>query len=140
MRTIWKAFIAVLLINALVLGGAILWLKTSGRLNRERLTRVRDVFKVPIAQEQAAKEAEAREAERNQKNATEAARRSSIGENGAVTIAQRLEAGREADEISMQRVERLQSDIASLQKQLVLAKDLLAKQKTQLETDRKAFE
>jgi formate-dependent nitrite reductase cytochrome c552 subunit len=40
----------------------------------------------------------------------------------------------------MQRVERLQRDIADLQRQLGLAKDLLAKQKTDLDAQRKEFE
>lgn len=140
MKTLGKAFVVLLLINALTVGGAVLWLKSTGRLDRERVTRVRELFKKPIAEEKAEQEAAALEARENEKKAHEAARLASIGENGAVTIAQRLEAGREADEISMQRVERLQRDIASLQQQLVLAKDLLARQKTDLEAERKAFE
>lgn len=140
MKTLWKAFVVLLLMHALALGGVVVWLKSSGRLDRHRIAQVRDIFSKPIAQEQAELVAAQIEEQENQRKSREAARLASIADNGAVTIAQRLESGREADEIAMQRVDRLHRDIASLQQQLVLAKDLLAKQKSQLEAERKAFD
>jgi hypothetical protein len=140
MRTFWKALCLLLLINALALVGGLAWLKATGRLDRARAARVRDIFRLTIADEKAHEAASAQEAQVNHQKSVQAARLASVAIHGAVTIAQRLESERQGDEIAMQRVERLQRDIASLQQQLVLAKNLLAKQKADLEADRKAFE
>ena len=116
------------------------WLKSSGRLDRERLSRVKAIFVHTITDEKQQAEQTAQAADETKQKAIEAVRLESVANNGPVSVADRLKADAQVDDIAMQRVERLQRDIADLRNQLVKAKDLLAKQKADLDAQRKAFE
>lgn len=140
MKTLWTALCLLLLLHALALAAFVGWLKSSGRLDRTRLTHVKTIFVHTIADEKKQADEAAKTAEENKQKAIEAARLESVANNGPVSVADRLKADAQVDDIAMQRVERLQRDIADLRSQLVKAKDLLAKQKADLDAQRKSFE
>lgn len=140
MKSLWTALSLLLLLHAMALVGFVGWLKVSGRLDRQRLVRTREIYTLTLAQEKQQAEQATQLASETKAKALEAARLESIAANGAVSLAERLKADQQADDMAMQRVERLQRDIADLRRQLVLAKDLLAKQKAELEAQRQEFE
>ena len=59
MRTIWNAFAFVAVVNLLALVLAAGWMWQTGRLDRARVEAVRAIFAIPIAEEEAARVAEA---------------------------------------------------------------------------------
>ena len=76
--------------------------------------------------------------EQSRQQALEIARLESV-KDGPITLADRLVAEQQADELSVQRVQRLRRDIEDLRKQLRLAKQLLAKQHDELTAQRESF-
>ena len=58
MRSLWTAISIVLLLNALALGGFALWLHADGRLSRERVSQVVEMFSMTVADEAQVKEQE----------------------------------------------------------------------------------
>lgn len=112
------------------------WLYWSGRLDKARVERVYELFRPTIDAERQ-KIAEERKAEEEaQAKAAEAARLKSVSQ-GPVTLGDRLQTEQQADAIALERVERLQSDIRSLQQQIAMAKGLLTRQREELEAEKK---
>jgi len=138
-KTVWTVIWVLVLINALMLVGLIGWLDMTGRLNNLRVARVKEIFQLTIEAEQEqleqAKELEAQA----RKQALDAARLESLTD-GPITLADRLSAEQEQDELAIQRVERLQRDIHDLQRQFKLAKQQIGKQRAQLEADQQALD
>lgn len=138
MRTLWTAITIVVLINVLLLGGVLLWLKSTGRIDAERVRRVGNIFSVPIEQEQQLQaEADALE-EQARQQALDLARLESVSD-GPISLADRLEAQQQRDDLATMRLDRLKRDIRDLQQQLELSKRLLAEKEAQLQSDRDAF-
>jgi len=140
MRSFRKAVALALIVNALALAGAAGWLWSTGRLSRDRIERTREIFHLTLAQEKQDQDNADKLAEEAKAKALDVARLESVAANGAVSLSQRLNSEQRADDLATQRVERLQRDIADLRQQLVHAKDLLARQKSELEAQRKSFE
>lgn len=139
MRSLWKAFVGLLLVHVIAVAAFIAWLSASGRLDRERLTKTRDIFKLTLEDEKKLAEERAKLEAEELAKAEAAARLEALGD-GPVTLAQRLREKQSADDVAIQRVERMQRDIANLRAQLENAKSLLAKQQQELDAKRKAFD
>ena len=139
MKSIWALISILLLLNALLLAGGVGWLYSSGRLDKDRFEQIRDMLTVTIEdekqQELKAKEIE----EQTRQKAMEIVRLESVSD-GPITLADRLVAEEQGDELAVQRVERLRRDISDLRRQLALAKDLLAKKHDTLAVQRQEFE
>ena len=139
MKAVWTVISVVLLINAMIVAGAVGWLYHTGRLSRQRIEQARDVFELTIQQEQQ-QELQARELEeQSRERAMEIARLESVSD-GPITLADRLRAEQRGDELAKQRVERLNRDIMDIRRQLDLGKSLLSKRQAQLDAERRAFE
>lgn len=138
MKTLRQVFTALLVIHFLLLIAGVAWLRSSGRLNGDRLRRVGEMFRPTIAQESAAREEKERADKEDHEKAVEAARLESVGA-GPVTISDRLRTDEEKDTVALQRIERLKRETADLRAQLEVYKGLLSKQKEELEAERAAF-
>ena len=139
MKTLWTAITIVVLLNILLLGAGLLWLKSSGRLNAERVRRVGEMFALTIDEEQQQQaQADALE-EQSRQQAMDLARLESVSD-GPISLADRLEAQQQRDDLATMRLDRLKRDIRDLQQQLELSKRLLAEKEAQLQADRQAFE
>ena len=139
MKAVWTVISSLLLINALLLAGAVGWLYQSGRINKDRIERIREMLEITIEQEQQL-EIQAKEAEEQTRQKTlEIARLESVSD-GPITLADRLKAKEQGDELAVQRVKRLRRDISDLRRQLVLAKEQITKQHDTLLEQRQQFQ
>ena len=139
MKTLWSAFVVLLLLHLLVAVGFVIWLNASGRLNQERIERAKSIFVSTIEQEQDANEQTVLDAELAKQDADELARLARAAD-GPVTVSDRLEENRETRELTLRKIERLRSEIGVLQRNLKFTRDQLTKEKDQFEEERKAFE
>lgn len=114
MKRLWNiiSFIAVVNLLSLLLFGA--WLWQSGRLDVERIDRVRELLAMTIADEQAAAEERAAQAEREQAEAAERAWRANPPLPSAAHVQQVSRAEDQAD----QAMRRVRDETARLQEQL----------------------
>lgn len=138
MRTGWTVAVWVLVINAVALAGLIGWLALDGRLSRDRVQRVVEIFSITVAEEEAQAEQAAKLAEEAQAKAEEHARLEAVSD-GPITLAQRLESEMRDDEVEAQRYARMKSEQEALLKQIDLARQLLAQERQQLDAERRAF-
>lgn len=128
MRALWIAVSTLALANLIALGAFAFWLKTSGRLNAERVEKVRQIFQPTIAQDTAAAASEKAKAELAAKEAEVVAR----DKRPPITAEQRLAIIREHDDEQRQKNERLQRETQDLLNQLDI-------RRAEFENDRKAF-
>ncbi len=139
MRALWTVISVVLLINVFALVGVGGWLYRTGRIDRQRIDRVRDMFSITIEEEKQ-QELQAQQLEQQtRQQAMEIARLEAVSD-GPVTLADRFRAQQRGDELAAQRVERLRRDIADLRKQLGLARRQLADKQQALTARQTAFE
>lgn len=129
----------VLLINALALIGFGVWLYADGRLDRDRVDQVVNLFSMKVADEAAAKQVEEAKKQRDAEAAREAARLERVAD-GPAQLAQKIAEDQEKDEIALQRLERLKRDIQDLQRTNELARRLLVDERAKLDVERKAFQ
>lgn len=136
MRSLWIAVSTLALANLMALGVFALWLNASGRLSRERVEKVREVFGVTVAEERAKLEGEKTAAEAEATRAQEAARE----KRPPITAEQRLMIIREYEESQRQKNERVQRETKDLLNQLAIRKADFDAQKAAFVAERQAFE
>ncbi|MEQ9459577.1 MAG: hypothetical protein RIG82_01315 [Phycisphaeraceae bacterium] len=139
MRTLWFGFVLLILLHLAGIAAAGAWLYASGRINEDRINQVIDLFTPTIAEAavQAAEEAQA--AEESLRLAQQAARLEAIAD-GPVSLSERLATRQMADDVSMHRLERLQTETDDLRNQISRLKGLLAREQSRLTEERAAFE
>lgn len=136
MRSLWIAISTLALANLLALGGFAMWLNSSGRLNKDRIEKVRQIFQPTIAQDVAKAAEEKGKEEAAAKEAEVAAR----DKRPPVTAEQRLAIIREHDETQRQKSERLQRETRDLLTQLDIKRAEFDKQKAEFVAERAAFD
>ena len=139
MKPLMTALILVLVLNVLAAMGFVGWLTASGRLSRERVRQVVDIFEPTLMQAAQQEQQAAQLAQQTQELAQQAARLETVAD-GPMTLQERLAQERQSDEIALLRVRRVQRESQDLRQQIEAAKDLIAKQKAELEAQKKAFE
>lgn len=139
LKPLWNVLAIVLLLHLLSVAGFVFWLRSSDRLTRQRLEAAVDVFRLTTQEEQRQAEEAAKAEQEAEQKALELARLESAAD-GPVTLADRLTADQQRDELSRHRVDRLREDIRSLRDQVERAKQELAKQRESLDRDRADFE
>jgi len=135
MRTIWTILSIIAVANLLALLAFAGWLGNSGRLNEDRLERVRSMFSETIAEEAARLEQEAAEAA-----AAEAERPELLPDGPIATSAQLAELRAQAVEMDLQRETRVRREIDDLRRALQLERDVLDEERAAFEADRQEFE
>ena len=139
MRTLFTAFILVLVINVLALGALAGWLGSTGRLNKERMRDAVAVFNNTIEEEERlAKEAEQEELEA-QAMAERALRMEQVA-GGPVTPEARLQAIQVVDDKRRALLERQKVEAEALKRQLDAQQKLIEQKLAELNAKQKAFD
>jgi len=138
-KAIGIALVVIVLLHVLAAGAGVGWLYATERLSGQRVQQTIDLFQPTIAEAQArAEEAIALE-ERARESAIEAARLEEAAD-GPITLTDRLQAQKEADEVARLRLDRFQREVADLRARMDADKRLLAQQKQEIEAARAAWE
>ena len=139
MRTLFTAFILVLVVNAFALAGLAGWLGATGRLSKDRVRAAADVFHNTL-EEQAALEAEAEAAEAEALELAEQALRLQQVAGGPVTPEARLDKIQRVDETQRAMIDRRKTEVESLQRQLDTQRKLIEQRLAELDAKQKAFD
>lgn len=135
MRGLWIALSTLALANLMALGAFAMWLNSSGRLSRDRVEKVREIFAQTVAQESALVAAKEQEAEAAKKQGEEKAR----DKRPPITAEQRLEIIREYEETQRQKSERLQRETRDLLNQLDIRRAEFDRERAAFVAERQAF-
>ena len=138
MRTLFTAFILVLLVNALALGGLLGWLGATDRLSKDRVRQAAGLFSNTL-QEQQALEAEQAKAEQDALDLAEQALRLEQVAGGPVSPEARLDAIQRVDEKQRALIERRKVEVEALQRQLDTQRKIIEKRIAELDEKQKAF-
>jgi hypothetical protein len=139
MRTLFTAFILVLLVNALALGGVVGWLAATDRLSKDRIREAAGVFHNTI-QEQAALDAEKAKAEEEALELAEQALRLEQVAGGPMEPEQRLAALQQVDEKQRALIERRKVEVEQLQRQLDTQRRMIEQRIAELDAKQQAFD
>jgi len=139
MRTLGTVIIVLLILHLLAAAGFVGWLSASDRLSKARLQQVVQTFQATVTAEQAQAEQETRDRQQREQLQREAARLESLG-TGPMTIDQRSETDREADEIRIQKMSRLKKESDQLLAHLNRRQQEIAKQAAELKARQEAWE
>lgn len=139
MRTLFTAFILVLIVNTLALAGLAGWMGATGRINKDRVKEAVAVFSNTI-QEQAALEEQAQKAEQEAIELAEKAMRLEQVAGGPVTPDARFAAIQRVDAKRRALIERQKVEAEALQKQIDLQRRLVESKIAELDEKQKAFD
>lgn len=139
MRTLFTAFITVLLVNTLALGGTVGWMGYTGRLSKERVQDAAAIFQTTLA-EQEAQEAEAQQAEQDAAAMAERAFRMEQVAGGPVTPEERLANIQSVNDQQRAVLERKRQEAESLKRLLQTQMNMVETRVAELNANRKAFE
>ncbi|MEO0476043.1 MAG: hypothetical protein AAF085_08775 [Planctomycetota bacterium] len=139
MRTLFTAFILVLVINVLALAALTGWLGATDRLSKERLRDAVAVFNQTI-DEEAQADAEAEQAELDAQAMAEQVLRMEQVAGGPVTPEARLESIRVVDDKTRALLERQKVEAKSLQRQLDTQQRLIEEKLAELDSKQQAFD
>lgn len=135
MRAFWTAFSIVLLINVLAILGFLGYLRYTDRLDRHRFDQVVAIFRTTLAQEAELKAQAEAQAQRAEAERQRQAHLAQVAQ-GPVTTVEQLDLDRQRQERSMLQLERFREEMRALQRQLDLARQVVAAQQEQVKTDR----
>jgi len=138
-KAIGIALIILILLHVLVGGLGAGWLYMTGRLSSDRVQKTIDLYKPTIAQARARAEKAKELEEQARQTAIEAARLKEAAD-GPITLTDRLQAEKEADEVARLRLERFQREVADLRARMENDKRLLTRQKEEIEAARQELE
>lgn len=136
MKRIWTVISVLALANVLAFGGFVGWLQTSGRLNKDRMQRLRELFAPTIEEETKAKEAEAAKQAEEKKKAEEEAKSA----RPPITAADRLELSEKGEEVRRQKIASLDKQVEALKSSLQIERESLDKERAKLTADTAAFD
>ena len=139
MRSLFTAFILVLVINLLALGALAGWLGASGRLSKDRLQAAVEVFNHTSAEEARLAE-EAEKAEREAQALAERALRMEQVAGGPVTPEARLESIQVVDDKTRALLERQKVEAEALKRQLDAQQRYIEQKISELDAKQQAFD
>lgn len=136
MKTLWNILAIMSLVNIIALAGLIGWLKSSDRLNQDRLVALRQVFVKTVAeeaQEKAELEARMKAADEDRQKAEKAA-------EPPITASEKIAEQQFRDEQRTQLVQRQQQELENLRSSLMSQLAKLEEREKKLESDKRAFD
>lgn len=136
MRSLWTALCVVAIANLLAIAGVAGWLFTSGRLDKARMTRLREVLSETVEQETARLALAAAEAE-NEARASEADARETAA---PLSAAEQLHVRLDLSEVDHQRIERLRRETQDLTVAVDRDQQRLNEERRAFEAERAAFD
>jgi hypothetical protein len=135
MKAIWNILAVLAIVNILAIAGAVLWLKSSDRLSRERIAAVRERFIKTVAQEKDDKLAAERTAKQKEADAA-AAEKMAIP---PATAAEKIADQQLKDDQRLQMILRQQQIVENMNTSVMLQLARLEEREKKLDADRKAF-
>ncbi|MGH7243683.1 MAG: hypothetical protein ACREJD_09730 [Phycisphaerales bacterium] len=136
MKRVWTVISVLAVANLLALGGLVGWLKTSGRLDQDRMIRLRELFGPTIAQDETRrKESDAKVAEEARKAVDEAK-----AMRPPINAADRLELSAQGEEVRRQQLASLEKQVDLLRASLARDSAEVTRSREQLTQDQTAFE
>ncbi len=126
MKSLKQAFVWLAVLHFIALIGLVAWLAGTERINTQRVTGLTDLFALTITQEKDQQKAQAMIVEREKAKAESIARRNGTG---PAPIAEELEDEDHRNELTLQKLDRKEKEIESLQRSLYLKQQLLEKEK-----------
>lgn len=139
MRSLLAAILLLVTLHVVAAIGLVGWLRYSGRLDRQRVRRVVEVFTPTIAQEQARLNQKEQETQESRAAELRLAELEEIG-RGPRTVSDRLTADQQQRELAMRKMERLEDDIRALTRNLELTRKSVATEREALDKERREFE
>lgn len=133
MKRVWDVIVLTLAVNFLVLAGLIAWLCESGRLDRERVAKIKAVlFPAPVALPPATQPSEASATTQPTLRLEQL-----LASHSNMTAGQQVDFIRQTFESQMAQLERREQELAGLKTQVDLANEKLATDRTALDAERK---
>lgn len=139
MKSLWQLTLGLLILHAVAAAGVLAWLGATQRLNADRVRDVVDVFRHTVAEQAKLDEQAAAEAKQDAAEQRNLARLQRAGE-GPITVSDRLEADRNAEEMSLQRVQWLARAADNLTSRLARDRAMIAEEKAKLDAEREKLE
>ena len=126
-RALWTAVSVIAIANLLAILGFVGWLSGSGRLSRERVDAVRELFSTSVA----AQEAQVEQAKADEQVAQQAADEAAKVGTPPVTAEQKIDRAAERDEQASQHAQRVQRETADLIRTLLQEREQLDAQRAE---------
>ncbi len=134
MKAVWTALCVIAITNLVAFGVIGGWLKSSDRLSKERVQKVREIFTTTNAADAAATVAAEAAKKVEEAKAAEEAKR----QKAPLTAEQQLGMKADLNEAERQRMKRLEREVADLSDSLAEAKRLYSETKAKLDLEHKA--
>ncbi len=138
MKNAYHAIAALAILHVVLAVGLVGWLAGTGRINRERVDAVVDIFQPTIAAEQAEAERAAELEAQAQAQAERQARLTGAG--GLASTAEKLVTEQRRNELILRQLERTRREIESLSTNLHLARQHMERQREELLDNRKELQ
>lgn len=136
---IWHVFVGVLLLNLLAAAGFVGWMHMDGRIDKDRVQKVVDMFSLTI-QEEADQEAQLQAMEEKAQQLADQVARLEAVADGPTTLRDRLDQDQQASETAMQKIAFFNEQNKALREEMARFKADHAQRVAQLEKERQAFE
>ncbi|MEX0876805.1 MAG: hypothetical protein WD114_05035, partial [Phycisphaerales bacterium] len=134
MKSLKRAILVILVLNLLAMLAGAGWLMASGRVSKDRVLTMTDLFQEPVSIEQARLEKEQKEAEK------ELAQREKPLPELAMDAEERNRVRVEMTQIDRQRLDRMKREVADLQETLSRERRLIEDDRQELARERAEFE
>lgn len=139
MKSLWIAISIALFLNVLAAGGVVGWLYGTERLNMDRVRRTVGLFEQTVSEEAAARERAALEQAAQAQAQAEAAHLKRVAA-GPQSMTDRLAIAQQVSDITAERDNRREEDVAAVERRLEQAWEELRQEKAKLDAERAAFE
>lgn len=136
MKRVWTVISILALANLLALGGLVGWLKSSGRLDKDRMVRLKELFGPTIVEEKKQRD----ESEAKSTEATKKAAEDAKSLRPPINAADRLELSAQGEEVRRQQLASLEKQVDLLRASLARDAAEVSRNRDQLTQDQAAFE
>lgn len=138
MRRLWTITAIFFFVHALLAGVFCAWLYGTGRVNRERLVRLVDLFAPTVEEEHQEAKKAAELVEEADRHAVTLARLQAV-EAGPTSLTERMESDRQVQERSRAQLQRYREDVAVFRSQITGARQRIVDERAAFEAEREAF-
>jgi len=136
LKRVWTVISILALANLLALGGLVGWLKSSGRLDKDRMVRLKELFGPTIVEEKKQRD----ESEAKSTEATKKAAEDAKSLRPPINAADRLELSAQGEEVRRQQLASLEKQVDLLRASLARDAAEVSRNRDQLTQDQAAFE
>lgn len=139
MKLLWHVFVGIVLINLLGAAGFVGWMYADGRINKGRVDRAVDMFRLTVEEEEALT-AQALLAEEEAERVREQNARLESTGNGPKTLSDQLQQRTEADSVRLAKIQLLNDQNRALRDEMSRFKADHSRRDAELEQERADFE